>query len=98
MLGKSKATPDDLKSRRAILWMHPQAIITFMTSQRWVVNKGHLPEDAQFDHVFWDAGRMVWGLVIISKEFKSLKVGEQMPELPPMEFRWYNPAKDGVIE
>lgn len=96
--GKTDEAPADIQSRRAMMWMHPQALFSFMTSQRWVINKGHLPQDAKFDHVFYDPIRMVWGVVLISKDFKSLRVGEPMPELPPIEFRWYNPGKDGIIE
>ena len=100
MLGKGKtdSAPADIQSRRAMIWMHPQSLVAFMVSQRWVITKNHLPPDAKFDHVFYDPQRMVWGLVVISREFKPLKVGEPMPELKPIEFRWYNPAKDGVIE
>lgn len=88
----------DLQSRRAILWMHPTSMLKFMTSQRWIINSGHLPEDVTFHSVFWDTNRMVWGIVCQSKEFKTLKLGQPMPELPPVEFRYWSPEKDGLIE
>lgn len=97
MFGKSKTSPPaDIRARRALLWMHPEAVVRFMTANRWVINKGHLPDDAQFDNVFWDPMRNVWGLVVLSKDYKPLKVGEPLPELPPVEFRWHNPVKDGL--
>jgi hypothetical protein len=88
----------DLDSRLAILWMHPEAILRFMTSFRWVVQKGQLPEDVKFQSVYWDPERNVWAVVCKSKDFKSLKMGEPIPELPPVAFRWYNPDKDGPIQ
>lgn len=94
MLGKKKKIPADINSRRAILWMHPQALVSMMTSARWVIIDNHLPEDAQFHHVFWDAERMVWGLVVISAEYKPVKMGEKMPELKMMHFRNYDGSKD----
>ena len=96
ILGRSKdinKTPD--MSRQALLWMHPEAMIRFMTSKRWVIQEGHLPEDTQFHHVYYDSARQVFAMVLTSKEFKSLKLGEKIPELPPVSFRWWNP-KDGV--
>lgn len=98
MFNSKKAAPKDLVGRQALLWMHPTALVQFMTSSRWVVTEGHLPEDVQFHHVFWDPQRSVWGLVCLSKDFRLLKVGEKMPELTPLSFRWYNPDKDGIIE
>jgi len=98
ILGRSKdihKTPD--MSRQALLWMHPEAMVRFMTSKRWVIQEGHLPEDAQFHHVYYDSNRQVFAMVLTSKEFKSLKLGEKIPELPPVSFRWWNP-KDGVPE
>ena len=98
ILGRSKdihKTPD--MSRQALLWMHPEAMVRFMTSKRWVIQEGHLPEDAQFHHVYYDSSRQVFAMVLTSKDFKSLKLGEKMPELPPVSFRWWNP-KDGVPE
>lgn len=100
MLGAKKkpSTQDDLNSRQAILWMHPSALLPLMTSQRWVVNVGHLPEDVQFHNVFWDTGRNIWGIVCTSKEFKPVLAGSKIPELPQVAFRYWNPAKDGIIE
>lgn len=95
---KQKDVAADLNSRRAVLWMHPEAIVHFMVSDRWVINEGHFPEDVQFHSVFWDPKRMVWGVVLISKEFKPVKVGEDMPELPPVKFRWYNAKKDQPVQ
>jgi hypothetical protein len=98
ILGRSKdihKTPD--MSRQALLWMHPEAMVRFMTSKRWVIQEGHLPEDAQFHHVYYDSSRQVFAMVLTSKDFKSLKLGEKIPELPPVSFRWWNP-KDGVPE
>lgn len=96
ILGRSKdihKTPD--MSRQALLWMHPEAMVRFMTSKRWVIQEGHLPEDTQFHHVYYDSNRQVFAMVLTSKEFKSLKLGEKIPELPPVSFRWWNP-KDGA--
>jgi len=98
ILGRSKdihKTPD--MSRQALLWMHPEAMVRFMTSKRWVIQEGHLPEDAQFHHVYYDSSRQVFAMVLTSKDFKSLKLGEKIPELPPVSLRWWNP-KDGVPE
>lgn len=85
-------------SRQAILWMHPTALVKFMTSGRWVINKGSLPDDVEYSHVYWDPNRQVWALVLKSSEFKELKMGDQLPELPPVEFRFYEPSKDGIVE
>ena len=98
ILGRSKdihKTPD--MSRQALLWMHPEAMVRFMTSKRWVIQEGNLPEDAQFHHVYYDSNRQVFAVVLTSNTFKSLKLGEKIPELPPVSFRWWNP-KDGVPE
>lgn len=97
MLGKKNKNPKDLTSRRAILWMHPQAVINMMKSNRWVVVENYLPEDATFHHVFYDSGRMVWGCVIQSADFKPVKIGEPMPELPQVVFKVWEP-KDGVVQ
>lgn len=97
MLGRKKANGVDLASRRAVLWMHPQAVLNMMTSQRWVVTKGHLPADVTFHSVFWDPMRNVWGVVCQSKTFKPLKLNEPMPELEQVEFRGYDPKRDGVL-
>jgi hypothetical protein len=86
-------TPDS--SRQALLWMHPSALVHFMTSKRWVIQEGHLPEDVQFHHVYYDSSRQVFAIVCTSNEFKSLKLGAKIPELPPISFKWWNP-KDGV--
>lgn len=99
MIGRRKATSEaDLQSRQAILWMHPSAILPFMTSQRWVILENHLPADVQFHHVFFDASRQVFGIVCISKDFKKILAGQAAPELPQIKFRYYNPDKDGAIE
>lgn len=95
---KKKDSLQDLQSRLAVIWLHPSSLVRFMTSSRWVITEGHLPEDAQMSHVYWDPTRNVWGLVVMSSEFKELKVGQPMPEMPPISFRFYNPAKDGIIE
>lgn len=98
ILGRSKdiaKTPD--MSRQALLWMHPEAMVRFMTSQRWVIQEGHLPADTQFHHVYYDSNRQVFAIVLTSNTFKSLKLGEKIPELPPVTFRWWN-SKDGVVE
>ncbi len=83
-------------SRKAVLWMHPDALLKFMTSNRWVITEGHLPEDTQFHHVYYDSRRMVFGLVCSSNNFKEVKLGEELPELPPVTFRWWNQG-DGEI-
>lgn len=93
-----KGEPSDLQSRQAILWMHPSALIPLMTSARWVITEGHLPVDTQYHHVFWDSGKQIWGVVCISKEFKVVKMAQQLPELPQVKFKFYAPGKDGIIE
>ena len=85
------------QSKQAVIWLHPQALVAFMTSQRWVIKEGQLPEDVQYHHVYFDQERNVFGLVVLSNSFKSLKVGEKRPELPPITFKWWNP-KDGEIK
>lgn len=98
MIGKKKLksqNPD--MSRQALLWLHPEALFRFMTSKRWVVQEGHLPEDVQFHHVFYDSRRQVFAVVVTSSTFKSLKLGEEIPELPPITFRWWN-HDDGEIK
>lgn len=84
-------------SRQALIWMHPEALIRFMTSQRWVINSGHLPEDTQFHHVYYDAQRQVFAIVVISNSFKELKVGHPIPELKPINFKWWQHS-DGIVE
>jgi hypothetical protein len=98
MFKSPKVGHDDLSSRQAILWMHPTALMPFMTSQRWVITEHHLPEDVQFHHVFWDPTKQIFGIVCMSKEFKPVLIGKQPPELPQVSFRFYNPSKDGIIE
>ena len=99
MLGKKKVDPQvDLQSRRAILWMDPTAILPLMTSHRWVIVEGTLPEDVTFHSVFWDQNRLVFGIICQSKTFDSLKLAEEMPHLPPVSFRYYDGKKDGVIK
>ena len=98
MLRHKATSEEDLNSREAVLWMHPTAIVPFMTSQRWVINEGHLPEDVKYHSVFWEPTRNIWGVVCTSKEFKPVLVGQKMPELPQVTFRFYNPSKDGIIE
>lgn len=89
---------DDINSRQAVLWMHPSAILPFMTSQRWVITEGALPFDIQFHHVFFDNQKQIFGVVCISKSFDRLYVGQALPELPQVSFRFYDPVKDGIIE
>ncbi len=98
MLGKKNKIAADINSRQKVLWLNPQALIVFMTARRWVINKNELPEDTKYHHVFWSPERNVWGLVVTSKEFKPILAGSPMPELPMMEFRYWNPEKDGPIE
>lgn len=88
----------DLSSRQAILWMHPSALVLFMTSARWVIKKGHLPEDVKFHNVFWVPERNVWAVVCTSKEFEPVLAGQKLPELPQVEFRYWNPEKDEAIQ
>ena len=98
ILGRNKdinKTPDN--SRQALIWMHPEALVRFMTSHRWVIQAGHLPEDTQFHHVYYDSNRQVFAIVVTSKDFKSLKMGDKIPELPPITFKWWN-AGDGAVE
>lgn len=98
MLKRPKIGHDDITSRQAVLWMHPTALLPFMTSQRWVVTENHLPEDIQFHYVFWEPQRQIFGIVCMSKEFKPVMVGKALPELEQVSFRFWNPAKDGAIE
>ena len=91
-------TQEDLNSRQAVLWMHPSAIIPLMTSARWVITDGYLPEDIQYHSVFWEAQRQIWGVVCTSKTFKPVLVGQKLPELPQVVFKFYKPGEDGIIE
>ncbi len=84
------------QSRQAVAWMHPEALVRFMTSRRWVINEGSLPEDAVIHHCYYDQQRQVFGVVLISSTFKQVKIGDSLPELPPITFRWWN-AKDGEM-
>ena len=84
-------------SRQALIWMHPEALVRFMTSGRWVIQEGHLPEDAQFHHAYYDQQRQVFAVVVTSSEFKQLKVGQSIPELKPITFKWWNHG-DGIVE
>ena len=98
ILGKKKLTPQNPDmSRQALLWMHPEALIRFMTSKRWVIQDGYLPEDAQFHHVYFDNNRQVFAIIVTSQDFKSLKLGDPIPELPPVTFKWWN-HEDGAVE
>jgi hypothetical protein len=97
MLGKKKTSGDLDMSRQALIWLHPEALLRFMTSSRFVINEGHLPEDTTFHHVYYDQNRQVFALVVISKEFKQLKLGAPIPELKPISFRWWKP-EDGIVE
>ncbi len=97
MIGKKKQPASLDQSRQALIWLHPQALFAFMTSKRWVVNDGHLPPDVQLHHVYYDPQRQVFAVVLLSKEFKSLKMGEPLPELPPISFRYWNPG-DGELQ
>lgn len=98
MLGLSKQEKaDDLRSRQAVLWLAPSALTAFMKSLRWVIVKNHLPEDTQFHHVFWSPERQVWGLVVTSSRFKKVYIGQQIPELPMMEFKYFDPAVHGPV-
>lgn len=84
-------------SRQALIWMHPEALLRFMTSKRWVIQENTLPEDAKFHHSFFDPQRQVFGIVVSSKEFKQVKLGEPLPELDPITFRFWN-SSDGEIK
>lgn len=95
ILGKKKPAQID-PSRQALIWMHPEALVRFMTSKRWVINQGHLPEDAQFHHAYYDQNRQVFAVVVTSSTFKELKVGQPIPELEPIEFKWWNHG-DGEV-
>lgn len=98
MIGKKKvksANPD--MSRQALIWLHPEALLKFMTSSRWVIQEGYLPEDVAFHHVYYDQNRQVFALVCTSSEFKEVKLGDPLPELPPITFKWWNP-ENGAIE
>jgi hypothetical protein len=97
MFGKEKSA-ESLMSRQAILWMHPTSLLRFMTSKRWVILEGALPPDVQFHHVYWDAQRQVWAVICTSMEFKEVKLGQPLPEIPPVSFRFWNPKKDGELE
>lgn len=98
-LRRQKLSPDEeLSSRRAILWMHPSALLPFMTSARWVITQGHLPEDVKFHHTFLDPTRGIFAVVCTSSEFEPVLAGQAVPELPQVEFKFYNPEKDGIIE
>lgn len=96
MFKKGKNTDIDMESRKAILWMHPQTVLNLMTANRWVVTENHLPADVKYHHVFFDPTRQIWGVVVQSSTFKSLKLGEQMPELPQVVFKGWTP-EDGAI-
>lgn len=96
MLRRNKQTVEDLDSRKAILWMHPQAVLNLMISNRWVVTENHLPDDVKFHHVFYDPTRQIWGVVVQSSTFKSLKLGEQMPELPQVVFKGWTPEEGAI--
>lgn len=98
IIGRKKdmvKTPD--MSRQALLWMHPEALVHFMTSRRCVIQEGHLPDDVKFHHVYYDSNRQVFAMVLTSNTFRSLKLGEKIPELPPVTFKWWN-SDDGAIE
>lgn len=96
ILGKKKRENND-NSRQALIWMHPEALVHFMTSRRWVIQEGHLPADTKFHHVYYDQNRQVFAIVVISSEFKQVKMGDPLPELPPITFKWWN-TEDGAIE
>lgn len=96
ILGKNKRSANPDMSRQALIWMHPEALMHFMTSKRWVIQEGHLPEDVAFHHVYYDQNRQVFALVVTSKTFKEVKLGQPLPELPPITFKWWNPS-DGEI-
>lgn len=95
ILGKKKPAAVD-PSRQALIWMHPEALVRFMTSKRWVINQGHLPEDAAFHHAYYDQQRQVFAVVVTSNSFKQLKVAQPIPELEPIEFKWWN-HEDGEM-
>lgn len=96
IFGKKDGTPIDV-SRQSLIWVHPEALTKFMTSSRWVITEGHLPEDVAFHHVYYDQQRQVFAMVLLSSTFKQLKVGEPLPELPPIKFKWWNEG-DGAVE
>lgn len=97
ILTRNKQAEHPDMSRQALIWLHPEALFRFMTARRWVIQEGHLPDDVQFHHVFYDQQRQVFGLVVTSKTFKQVKLGSPLPELPPITFKWWNPS-DGEIE
>lgn len=97
ILSKKKGSGEMDLSRQALIWLHPEALLRFMTSKRWVIQEGHLPEDTKFHHVYYDQQKQVFALVVISNDFKQLKVGQPIPELPPMSFRWWN-HEDGEMK
>lgn len=84
-------------ARQKVLWLHPTALTAFMKSLRWVIVDNHLPEDAEFHHVFWSPERQVWGCVITSMDFEPLYVGQQIPELPPIKYKFFDPAIHGQL-
>lgn len=96
MLKRKQTTSAIDESRKAILWMHPQSVLSLMTSNRWVVAENHLPDDVKFHHVFFDPTRQIWGVVVQSSTFKSLKLGEQMPELPQVVFKGWTPEEGAI--
>lgn len=87
----------DKRCRQKLLWMHPQALIQFMKSLRWVITDGHLPQDAEFHHVYWDPSRQVWAVVVTSETFPPVLAGHQIPELPQVTFRHFDPSVDGPL-
>ncbi len=93
-----KKANKNLDGRFAVLYLAPQTLVAFMSSQRWVITKGYLPDDVVFHHVYYLPERQLWGAVCQSAEFKQVLRGAPLPELPPVEFRYYNPVKDGIIE
>lgn len=97
MIGRKKKQEGPETSRQKLLWMHPEALVRFMTSSRWAIQEGALPEDARFHHVYFDQNRQVFAIVVTSNTFEPVLAGQPIPELPQISFRWWQP-KDGVVE
>jgi len=92
---KEKIAEPTLQSRQKVMWLHPTSLIAFMKSLRWVIVNNHLPADAAYHHMFWDPQRQVYGVVCVSSEWPPVFIGQTVPELPPVEFRFFDPAIDG---
>lgn len=92
---REKVAEPTLQSRQRVLWIHPTSLVSFMKSLRWVIVNNHLPADAQFHHAFYDPNRQVYGIVCISADWSPVFAGDPIPELPPIEFKYFDPALHG---